>query len=369
MSMKTFSTFITFSFFFNRWDNSLDSKQMIFEALLKKHAMKHEENQMRQDNCRNSQEKQIERRTDRILGKGSFGFVYASAEGNLTAVKVLLNYYNSPGSNLSSFFRTEFASLETLSFHPNIVQLIQRQRFRPSLELLRSVFGENEESYDYFLEPRNPRFPNEPTTAKETIAMELEYIPWNLAEFMEMFGSFWKNCHVYEFCLQISRGISFLYDNKMVHLDLKLDNILVTPCVQMVICDFSTAKLFEHSFKEWISHDEAPGGNPLHLALELFKAPRSGNRKKLDYTYQPSFALGVIFFELATGRLPFTNYPEGRGANSSLPSIDYSLMERNYDPRFVSLVRSLITEHTPRPLPRDIIQALEILTKEHPFAG
>ena len=248
-------------------------------------------------------------------------------------------------------FSCEFKSSESLPFHKNIVQIHSRGYLHPSKDLLQNAHSE---IYEFLCDKDgNPR---------ETMGIEMEFFPFDLESFLETYRPCLNHSDIYDFCYQISEGVSFLYSQKVVHLDLKLNNLLVSPCLTLAICDFSCAKQFNLSgspFIDFIEPDEAEGGNTSHLAIELFNSPfvRKGNRqmKKVDYTFQPSFALGVLFFEIATGKDAFTTvrkYPNGKRPNCTIPDVDFSLLN-GFDEKFVALIEKLICP-PPRPLPAQI---------------
>ena len=245
-------------------------------------------------------------------------------------------------------FSCEFKSSESLPFHKNIVQIHSRGYLRPSENLLKNAHSSN---YEYLCD--NNGIP------RETMGIEMEFFPFNLESFLKKYRHCLTHSDIYNFCYQISEGVAFLYSSKIVQLDLKLDNLLVSPCLTVAICDFSCAKQFNgpnSSFIDSIEPDEAEGGNISHLAIELFNSPfeRKGNRqmKKVNYTYQPSFALGVLFYEIATGKDAFREYPLGKRPNCRIPNLDFSPL-KVFNQKFMELIKKLIRP-PPRLLPEQI---------------
>ena len=261
------------------------------------------------------------------------------------------NFIKSRKTSIYNLFSCEFKSSESLPFHKNIVKIHSRGYLRPSENLLQNAYSD---VYDALCENGIPR---------ETMGIEMEFFPFDLESFLKTYRPCLNHSDIYDFCHQISEGVSFLYSKKVVHLDLKLNNLLVSPCLTIAICDFSCAKQFKHSgsFIDFIEPDEAEGGNTSHLAIELFNSSyvRKGRRqmKKVNYTYQPSFALGVLFYEIATGKGAFREYPLGRRPNCSIPDVNFSLLDK-FDKKFVELIKKLICP-PPRPLPRQIQQEIQ----------
>ena len=76
-------------------------------------------------------------------------------------------------------------------------------------------------------------------------------------------------------CKQLSEAEKFLAQHGIVHLDMKLNNILVSQDGVLKICDFGFAVQLQASdFKMRFMQGMAPGGNPAHLAPEVLNAAR-----------------------------------------------------------------------------------------------
>jgi serine/threonine protein kinase len=97
--------------------------------------------------------------------------------------------------------------------------------------------------------------------------------------------------------IQIVHAVSQLHRRRIVHLDLKLSNIMLTPEHEVRLIDFGLANhldlpdLIFESFR-------GPKGTPAYIAPEQFIGIRNEPRSDL-------YSVGVMLFELATGKLPF----------------------------------------------------------------
>jgi serine/threonine protein kinase/tetratricopeptide (TPR) repeat protein len=103
--------------------------------------------------------------------------------------------------------------------------------------------------------------------------------------------------------LQVCDAVQCAHRNLTVHRDLKPGNILVTPVGAVKLLDFGVAKLLE---------GEAPGSDAaLTEALLLtpaYSSPEQIRREPVS-TSSDIFQLGILLYELLTGRHPF----QGRG--------------------------------------------------------
>jgi protein-serine/threonine kinase len=96
---------------------------------------------------------------------------------------------------------------------------------------------------------------------------------------------------------KIARAVAALHDRRIVHLDLKLSNVMLTPEGDVRLIDFGLANhldspdLIYESFRE-------PKGTPAYIAPEQFIGVRNEPRSDL-------YSIGVMLFELTTGKLPF----------------------------------------------------------------
>ena len=101
---------------------------------------------------------------------------------------------------------------------------------------------------------------------------------------------------------QIIEGIKFMKEQKIVHRDLKLANLLVTKDFVVKIADFGFARYVDEREMLFTSYV----GTPLTMAPEILEHKKYS--EKCD-----TWSLGIIFYQVIVGRLPFD---PGRGATS-----------------------------------------------------
>ena len=95
------------------------------------------------------------------------------------------------------------------------------------------------------------------------------------------------------FC-SILDTIDYLHQNNVLHLDIKPGNIMVVKESQIKILDMGISATLNDKTK-----------NPKKCGTPAFMAPEQINQGELG-RYTDIFALGITFFNLITGQLPFT---------------------------------------------------------------
>jgi eukaryotic-like serine/threonine-protein kinase len=110
-----------------------------------------------------------------------------------------------------------------------------------------------------------------------------------------------------ELLLRVARAVAFAQSRLVVHRDLKPGNILIDAEGRPRLLDFGIAKLIEGSEQAEATQTAARALSPAYAAPEqLLDAPIG--------TATDVFALGLLLFELLTGRLPHGD--EGSGAQA-----------------------------------------------------
>ena len=102
--------------------------------------------------------------------------------------------------------------------------------------------------------------------------------------------------------LQILYGIQHLLKHRIVHRDLKLNNLLYTHNGVVKLCDFGCAIQLLEDLTVDVSPGTSLGGNPAHMPPELLNAEAG---RKISCATQDIWATGVMIYEIASGTSPF----------------------------------------------------------------
>ncbi len=147
--------------------------------------------------------------------------------------------------------------------------------------------------YDYFEEKKY-----------HCLVMEL-FVGQTLKEVIDSYISFsWEEA--IQIIKPLLKAVAFLYENNIVHCDLSTSNIFITFDRQVKIGDFGIALYTKHiDFKDNFKEKKATHinivGNPKYMAPEMVYEQYASHQSDL-------YALGIIFYEMLTGKTPFQNY-------------------------------------------------------------
>ncbi|HRE48921.1 MAG TPA: serine/threonine-protein kinase [Aggregatilineales bacterium] len=97
-----------------------------------------------------------------------------------------------------------------------------------------------------------------------------------------------------EMLQQVARALDVAHQQGIIHRDLKPDNILLDSFRNAFLTDFGVAKLLT---EQKMTSTGAVIGTPAYIAPELWNGSYADNRSDL-------YALGVIVYEMLTGRVP-----------------------------------------------------------------
>lgn len=202
-----------------------------------------------------------------LLGKGGMSYVYKATDQNLdrdVAIKVITGDRDR-AKEMMKRFRREARTISKLDKHPNIVRIY--------------YFGADEE------------------TATQYFAMELirgETLTQRLAR-LKKAEQYMEYDEIIRIMHQIADALDYAHQNGVIHRDIKPSNIMIEKgSERAVLMDFGLVR--ETGNESTLG---TAFGTPRYIAPEQAVASQQAVPQSDIY------ALGVILFELLTGRVPF----------------------------------------------------------------
>lgn len=278
---------------------------------------------------------------EKILGQGSFGITYlaklsiGNQQTNVTvAVKeffmrelnerygttVLTRSNSELYQNYRKDFIREANNLSKLK-HPNIVKVLES-------------FEDNNTAY-----------------------FSMEYIDGcNLNDYIQSNGCM-SECEALENLSQIIEALSYMHNNRMLHLDLKPLNIMRRTNGDLVLIDFGLSKQFNSDGEPEYS-TRIGGGSFGYAPLEQTNYKKDGFAPTLDI-----YALGGTLYKMLTGTTPpdaSTIFNDGFPAN---------LMQKNGISQEVIHLTSWMMEPMKRKRPQTTVELLKEIKRILPYAS
>ena len=104
-----------------------------------------------------------------------------------------------------------------------------------------------------------------------------------------------------EIAIQLTQTLAQLHQHRVIHKDLKPGNMIIRPDTKQVqLCDFALASLLERE------NQSLSSPNLLEGTLAYISPEQTGRMNRaIDYRTD-FYSLGVSFYQMLTGQLPFT---------------------------------------------------------------
>ena len=199
------------------------------------------------------------------LGEGGMAIVYKAYDTRLeseVAVKVIRTERFSPEILQKALkrFEREAKSLAQLT-HPNIVKVLDYGEF---------------EGQPYLVMP---------------------YLPGGtLKQLLNGKPMLWQRAA--RLLIPILRSLDYAHKRGIVHRDIKPSNIMITESGEPMLTDFGVAKIIDEEATLDLTGTSAAVGTPEYMAPEQTTSKTTDHRVDI-------YALGIVFYEMVTGRKPF----------------------------------------------------------------
>jgi serine/threonine protein kinase len=97
----------------------------------------------------------------------------------------------------------------------------------------------------------------------------------------------------------IARALAYAHQQKVVHRDIKPANILLNDSGQAMLSDFGILKMIDVEESHGLTGTGKIAGTPAYMSPEQIRGKEIDGRSDI-------YSLGIVFFEMVTGRKPYT---------------------------------------------------------------
>jgi serine/threonine protein kinase len=191
------------------------------------------------------------------IGRGAFSTIYKGYDSNNGNVFAIKEVSIAGKKKVEENVKKELNILKRLN-HNSIVQI-----------------------HDYFFDNQN-----------KIIYIIMDYFKnGDFSKFIK--GKVLKEIYAKKYMTQLRNGLKYLYENNIMHRDLKPHNILLD--------DNNNLKITDFGFARYVKDDMLINtlcGTPIYMAPEIIKHKKYTNKSDL-------WSLGIIMYEMIFGKLPF----------------------------------------------------------------
>ncbi|KAI7883445.1 Pkinase-domain-containing protein [Lichtheimia hyalospora FSU 10163] len=136
---------------------------------------------------------------------------------------------------------------------------------------------------------------------EKKLTLVFEYLDSDLKKFLDSYGGDIDVLTIKQLMYQLLKGIAFCHDHKVLHRDLKPQNLLINKKGELKLGDFGLARAFGIPVRSY-SHEASIHGNGYKVVTLWYRAPDVLMGSRQYSTSIDLWSAGCIFAEMASGR-------------------------------------------------------------------
>ena len=185
-------------------------------------------------------------------------------------------------------------------------------------DFVRRKFLEEANQYLYLDHPNIVKLKDFIVT-EESHYLVMEYIDGkNLYEYMSTVTGPLPMQNVALFLNEVLSALAYVHDNKLIHLDIKPSNIMLSSNNSIKLVDFG------------ISQDKSASGMEKTMGSPAYMSPEQIEGSAIDYL-SDIYSAGITMYELLTGKLPFHSCESREDLFAAITKNEMPILETNND--------------------------------------
>jgi eukaryotic-like serine/threonine-protein kinase len=157
--------------------------------------------------------------------------------------------------------------------------------------------------------------------ANGTNFIAMEYVEGQTLD-AKVKGRALESTETIEIAIQVADALDEAHSKGIIHRDIKLSNVMITARGQAKVLDFGLAKVAAHQPSESDMPTVRKTDTGVVMGTVQYMSPEQALGREVDHRTD-IFSLGVVMYEMSTGRLPFS----GASASETIDRITHSQPE------------------------------------------
>jgi NIMA (never in mitosis gene a)-related kinase len=157
-------------------------------------------------------------------------------------------------------------------------------------------------------------------------------------------GKYFQQNQILDWLCQICLAIKHIHDRKILHRDLKSQNVFLTSSNIIKLGDFGVAKCLDYTLQK----AETYIGTPYYLSPEIIRGE--------TYSFKSDiWSIGILLYEMITLKMPFEGESIG-DLNRKIEKGNYKSIPADYDQNMRKLLTLMLSvEESKRPTIHEIL--------------